>query len=115
MYNKYLNSKIVDVPLFTEDKKDNNRLLRLINGEFICMPYKDSTAYKYVPEGEQLISTVCGIGIPPSYGEFSGILTIYLKDVPNSDLTEQLFLLSREISLRIYDDNGTEDNIKNQH
>lgn len=105
IYNNYLNNKVVETVLFDEDKANNTRVLRLINGEFICMPYKESLAYRYAPEGIAFVSTVCAIGIPPSYGEFSGIFIIYLKDKPDRDMTEKLFLLAREISVKIYDDN----------
>lgn len=115
IYNRFVNNKVVETALFDENKVNNNRIIRLINGEFVCVPYRDATAYKYAPDAEAFISTVCAIGIPPSYGEFSGILTIYLKDKPNKDLTEQLFLLSRTLSVRINDDNKVIDEIKRQH
>lgn len=112
VYDHFLNNRVVETALFDENKVTNNRLIRLINGEFVCVPYKDSAAGKYAPAGENFASTVCAIGIPPSYGEFSGIVTLYLKDKPNKELTEQLFLVSRSISLRIYDDNKLGDDPK---
>lgn len=115
IYNDYLNNKVVETVLFDEDKANNTRVLRLINGEFICMPYKESLAYRYAPEGIAFVSTVCAIGIPPSYGEFSGIFIIYLKDKPDRDMTEKLFLLAREISVKIYDDNKVVNENKRKH
>lgn len=115
IYDRFMNNKVVPTALFDDNKVNNNRIIRLINGEFVCVPYREATAYKYAPDGEQFVSTVCAIGIPPSYGEFSGILTVYLKDKPDKALTEQLFLLSRDISLRIYDDNKVVDETKSQH
>lgn len=115
IYNHYVNNKVIETPLFDENKVNNTRIVQLINGEFVCIPYKDTIAYKYAPDGENVVSTVCAIGIPPTYGEFTGIFTIYLKDKPTKDLTEQLFLLSREISTKIYDDNKTQDENKRQH
>lgn len=106
IYDRFLNNKVIETPLFSENKMDNNRIIRLINGDFVCIPYKDSVAYKHAPEAANLITDICAIGIPPSYGEFSGIITIYLRDHPDKELTEQLFLLSRDISLRIFDDNN---------
>ncbi len=114
IYNRFVNNKVVETALFDESKVNNNRIIRLINGEFVCVPYREATAYKYAPDAESLVSTVCAIGIPPSYGEFSGIITIYLKDKPNKDLTEQLFLLSRTLSIKIYEENKLDDS-KKQH
>ncbi len=114
IYNRFVNNKVVETALFDESKVNNNRIIRLINGEFVCVPFREATAYKYAPDAESLVSTVCAIGIPPSYGEFSGIITIYLKDKPNKDLTEQLFLLSRTLSIKIYEENKLDDS-KKQH
>lgn len=105
LYNRYINNKIIETPFFNENKINNGRILRLIGGEFVCIPYKDSTAYQYAPAGEKLITEVCAIGIPPIYGEFSGILTIYLSKTPDKDLREQLHWMARDIALKIYEDN----------
>lgn len=105
IYNEFINNRVIKTPLFDSDKINNLRIIRLINGEFVCVPYREATAYKYAPKGENYISSVCAIAIPPSYGEFSGILTIYLKSVPDKNFTEQLFIVARDISFRIYDEN----------
>ncbi len=110
-----MNNKVVETALFDENKVNNNRIIRLISGEFVCVPYRESSAYTYAPEAESIVSTVCATGIPPSYGEFTGILTIYLKDKPDKDFTEQLFLLSRSLSVRIFDDNKTINENRSQH
>lgn len=115
MYNRFVNNKIIETPLFDDNKINNTRIIRLINGEFVCLPYKDSMAYKYAPDAENIISYVCAIGIPPAYGEFTGILTIYLNNKPDKDLTDKLFLLSRAISTEIYDSNKPVDESKRQH
>jgi hypothetical protein len=104
IYNKVNNNRVIEIPLFDDSKKNNDRILRLINGEFVCIPYTDHAAYKYAPEGANYIGYVCSIGIPPSYGNFSGILSIYLREAPNKEDSEQYFLLSRAIALKIYND-----------
>jgi hypothetical protein len=105
IYDRFISNKVVETALFDENRSNNSRIIRLISGEFVCVPYKDSTAYKFAPDAGMFISDVCAIGIPPSYGEFTGILTIYLKDKPTKEFIEQLFLLSRALSLKIYDEN----------
>jgi hypothetical protein len=115
LYNKYVNNKVVETPFFDNDKNNNNRILRLIGGEFVCLPYKESTAYKFAPDGARIISDVCAIGIPPIYGEFSGILTIYLQEHPSKDFQEQLHWMARDIALRIYEDNKRRNEITEKH
>jgi hypothetical protein len=105
IYEKVNNNRLVDVPLFNESSKNNNRILNLINGEFVCVPFTDHAAYGYAPEAAQFIGHVCSVGIPPSYGNFTGILNIYLRAEPTKEERQQLFLLARSLSLRIYNDN----------
>ncbi len=112
IYKEVNNNRIVEIPLFDDSKSNNNKVLRLINGEFVCMPYSEYIAYKYAPEIERYVGHVCSIGIPPGYGNFSGILTMYLKDTPNKEDTEQIFLLSRNLSFRIFNDNIINENNK---
>lgn len=106
IYDLYVRNKVVETPLFESEAALNTRTLKLINGEFICSPYNESVAFKYAPAGARLINTVCALGIPPHrYGEFTGILTIYLKDAPSKEEIDLLFLYSRELSIKIYEEN----------
>ena len=105
IYNRFLASKVVETPFFNDNKANNDRLIRLIKGEFICIPYKESTAYQYAPDAEQIISYVCASGIPPVYGEFSGIMAIYLKKQPDKDFNDQLRWMARDVTVRIFEDN----------
>lgn len=105
IFNKLHNNQVIEFPLFNESTKNNTRILNLINGEFICVPFTDHIAYTYAPEAGKYIGHICSIGIPPSYGNFSGIVTIYLRSAPSRDDNEQMFSLARNISLRIFNDN----------
>jgi hypothetical protein len=107
IYDKFISDRIADVPLFTAKKADNARLLRLMNGEFLCVPFSDSTAYKYAPAAGLIVKSICAIGIPPNnYDNFSGILTIYLsKEQLTPEEMNAFFLYSRELSVKIFDDN----------
>ncbi len=102
-YNTYVNNKLYETPIFTTDKVNNNRILHIINGEFICVPYKESTAYKYAPALDQaFITDVCAVGIPPYNNDVSGILTFYLKNPPTADEKATIFLFARDISTQIF-------------
>ena len=104
-YDLYLKRKILEVPLFTVDKEKNNRIFSIINGEFTCTPYKESMAYKYAPQLDQVaITDVCSIGIPPYNNNISGLISVYLKYHPSVDEKQNIFLSMRDISNRIYRD-----------
>ena len=104
-YDLYMKTKRVEVPLFTIDKEKNNRIFSIINGEFTCTPYKESMAYKYAPQLDQVaITDVCSLGIPPYNNNISGLISVYLKYHPSSDEKQNIFLSMREVSNRIYRD-----------
>lgn len=115
IYTRYNNNKVAETPFFDHDKNNNSRILRLIGGEFVCMPYKESVAYRYAPEANLIISDVCAIGIPPIYGEFTGILTIYLSSKPTKEFQEQMHMMARDFALRIYEDNKLRNEITKKH
>lgn len=105
-YNTFVNNKVVETPAFTTEKRNNERLLRLISGEYICIPYNETTAYKYAPHLTNKITSVCAIGIPPNkYGEFSGILTIYIFGNIDDKEKERLFYFARTISSQVAENN----------
>lgn len=111
LYNGFMNTKLIETPVFNDSKINNDRVLRLINGDFICIKYSESTAYKYAPQAGSLVSYVCGIAIPPRhFGEFSGILTIYLTNTPTKEEMDSLFIFSRDLSTSIGEYNNRNEN-----
>jgi hypothetical protein len=97
-----------EIPLFNSDPINNVRMSKLINGEFICDPFKDTIAYKLAPATNKsvvtnIVSTVCANGIPPTYGRFTGIVSVYLKTVPTQEENDRIRTLSRDLSLGIYE------------
>lgn len=90
-------------PLFTNNNAYNKRLIELINGNFICRPYLETPGISDVPGSEKYISTVCSKGIPPHYGKFVGIISIFLSKEPNSLEVDQLRTLLNTLSSTIHD------------
>lgn len=106
IYRIFIETSVVNVPLFREDNGKNRNILRLMNGEFVCVPFKESSAYRYAPQAEMYVKYVCGIAIPPNqYNNFSGILTLYLNNTPSEQILDELFIFARSTSLRIAQDN----------
>lgn len=96
-------SKIAETPLFTDNELNNQRIIDLINGEFICNDFKETQSFKSYPRAGDTIATVCAISIPPYYGRFSGYMNLYLIKKPTTDELTVIRQLSRDISLKIYE------------
>lgn len=103
LYVDFLERSIGDLPLFNEDSLNNMRISQLINGEFVCNPIEDTIIHKLVPDSSKSVTTVCAIGIPPIYGKFTGIFTIYLGRPPSKEEIDQLRLASRTLSKEIFE------------
>lgn len=105
LYKAYLKNRVYDVPVFTNDKETDSRMLSLLDGKFVCVPYPSSIAYRYVPEVEPYIKTVCAMAIPPSTIDTLGLFVIYLKT--ELSIGEGLILdnFSRDMATRIYEEN----------
>lgn len=103
MFETFMQSRItMEVPLFSNNFKQNLRTVKMMNHQFECVPYVDTLSYEYVPKSAKYITTVCSISIPPAYGEFRGILAISLRSVP-TDVEEMLIKeVLIDLSDRIY-------------
>jgi hypothetical protein len=110
IYARYLNNKIIETPLFTEDDMNNQRILRLINGEFVCVPFGGSFAAKYAPAAGLFVKQICAMGIPPKPTGFSGIVTLYINRELTRDEETSMFFFIRELSNLI-----AQENISNGH
>lgn len=106
IYLAYRNNRIAETPLFTKEKIINDRIIRLLSGEFVCVPYTDSLAYRYAPAASAVIEHICALGIPPhSYGDLKGIITIYINKVPTADEKLEIFNIARDLSTTIGEEN----------
>lgn len=103
IYTEFLERSIGDLPLFNADTTNNVRLSQLINGEFICNPIQETIVYKLAPESAKSVTTVCATGIPPIYGRFTGIYTIYLTKNPSKEEIDQLRLVSKGMAKEIFE------------
>jgi hypothetical protein len=84
MYTNYVTGRISQImPIFTNNNEENNaRMISIINHEFVCTPFSESTLYKNMPMGASYISTICATSIPPSYGNFVGSIHLFLSKPP---------------------------------
>lgn len=102
LYGNFIKKAPTELPLFNSDMINNERLVNLVNGNFICNTYKETLSAKLVPESVAYVKTLCAGPVPPYYGRFSGIISIYLSREPTSVEVEQLRNLSRSLGLLVY-------------
>lgn len=98
----YLATKVTDAPALTTLEPDNNRLVRLVNGEFVCIPYKDTIAITIIGPADN-VGMVCSMSIPPIYGKFRGYITAFIaKDLRPTELA-QIRIVLQSIAMNIYE------------
>lgn len=105
VYEAYKDKGTLDFPVFNTDVTNNKRMIDLINGEFVCSPFTDTIGSKIIPELAKHIHTVCANGIPPYYGKFLGIVSIYTKRAPLPEEQDQIRSIAKNLSSMIYDNN----------
>ena len=88
---------IDQLPLFTSDDENNRQMVKLINGEFFCVPYSSTIMAHASDEPHNELVAVCRASLPPYFGHFSGFISVLLTIDP--DLEKQSELKNRLESL----------------
>jgi len=98
-----LSQNLVQVqPLFTQNEEYNARMVKILNGEFVCRPYTTTVGHTDIPGTNNYISVVCSRGIPPGFGDFKGIVSVFLKKEPTPAQIDHLRSILGITSLLIY-------------
>jgi len=93
----------VELPVFTQNQYSNKRFISMINGEFVCNDYQPNMLAAEIPQSNTKIKHICATGIPPYYGRFIGLVGIFLNRVPTSEEVDQLRVLTKKLSLIVYE------------
>jgi hypothetical protein len=105
LYEEFSNSRITtEIQVFSKDDVQNARIIRLMNHEFDCTPYKNTLSYQLVPESAKFVTTVCSISIPPAFNEFKGIIAVTLSREPSEYEKSVIRIALIELSNRIYEE-----------
>jgi hypothetical protein len=75
---------------------------KLLQNEFICEPFENTTLFSRVPELEQQTDYVCKIAIPPFYGRFVGMLAIGVKGPIDDEVKFNIKAIASNIAATIY-------------
>lgn len=89
-------------PLFTQNEEYNIRIVRILNGEFVCRPYNTTVGYTDIPGTGNYVSVVCSRAIPPGFGEFKGVVSVFLKKQPTQSQIDHLRSILSTTALLIY-------------
>lgn len=100
-FETYFKTKLTDAPAITLIEHDNKRLVRLVNGEFVCLPYKDTIGQVLVGGGDS-IGAVCSLAVPPIYGKFRGYITAFLSKTATISEQQQIKIALQNLSMNIY-------------
>lgn len=90
------------LPLFTNDDENNRQMIKMINGEFHCVPYAATQLSKARPDINQSVTSICRASLPPYYGHFSGFITLYTKHDPSIDQLVRLKSSLESLATEIY-------------
>ena len=88
--------------VFDYDAKNTTQMVAILSNEFKCDPYKDTIYFRYAPELENNLPTVCRLAIPPFVGQFVGFITVGMsKEMTKQELDSIRLEVSR-IAVEIY-------------
>ena len=96
--------KILTVPqaVFDYDPKNTAQMVAILGNEFRCDPFRDTIYFRYAPEFENRIPTICRLAIPPFVGQFVGFITVGTsKEMTKQELDSIRLEVSR-IATEIY-------------
>jgi hypothetical protein len=105
IYNTWINTRLSpDYAIFTADTPDNNRIIKLVNHEIVCTPMSETMTYRVYPEVGKYVSTMCAVGVPPSYGKFVGIIGIMLRTPPTETELSIIESSLRHMAMDVFTD-----------
>lgn len=92
-----------NLPLFTKEEAWNNRVVSIINNNFICTPFEDTLSATLYPIAGADINQVCSMSVPPFLGHFVGFINVHLYGELTKKEEEALRLTIATVSSSIYE------------
>lgn len=95
-------SNILPQPVFDYNQKNTAQMVAILNNEFSCSRFEDTSYGDTFPELTPILPVVCRIAIPPFYGRFVGILTIGLSAQPTKNELDTIRLEASRLAVEVY-------------
>ena len=90
------------LPMFTGNEDNNKDIIKLINGEFTCVPFEKTLQAKIYPELSTVVRAMCMSSIPSYYGYFSGFVVAYISEPPSDERQLQYKLFIEKLANDVY-------------
>lgn len=90
------------LPLFSSLEENNVEIIKLINGQFSCVKFKNTMLFSLYPQLENVVRTVCRVSIPSYYGYFSGYVSVYFSEELNEEKKRKYELAFNSLATTIY-------------
>jgi len=88
--------------VFDYDAKNTTQMVSILSNEFRCDAYKDTIYFRFAPELESALPTICRMAIPPFVGQFVGFITVGLNTESNKQELDSIRLEVSRIAVDIY-------------
>lgn len=98
----YKNTRVSNSSLFTNDEANNERIVKIINGDFVCIPIPQRLIM-HVPIAAKIATAVCSISVPPYYGQIVGYANIFVDHMPKDDEIPNYRAIARTMSVDVYE------------
>lgn len=93
---------VTPTAMFDYDANNTAQMVSVLNNEFVCAKYQDTSLARTTPELGDVMPVVCRIAIPPFYGRFVGILTFGLQSHPTKSELDSLRIEASRIAVELY-------------
>jgi hypothetical protein len=93
---------ILPQAVFDYDPKNTQQMVGVLNNEFVCAQFQDTSYQRYFPELGKRMPVICSIAIPPFYGRFVGILTLGLNTIPTKQELDGIRIEASRLAVEIY-------------
>lgn len=97
----YDNKKAPTAIMPLNDVEQNNRMIRIINQVFVCVPIT-AEIQRNVPSSAKYAKQICSVTVPPRYGDMVGYITIWLAEPLDENNIDYYHNLARILSNEIY-------------
>lgn len=102
MYENLLSSSTDLFPLWSSNLDLNNQIIRLIGGDFYCLPFNATLLQSLRPDLAVEVKSVCRVSLPPYFGYFTGFIEIYTNKDLTLDEMQVLQVVFKDLSNKIY-------------
>jgi hypothetical protein len=102
IYEAIAAKHVAGIRLFTNDEKNDAQVVKLMNGEWMCLRTEDTLYSSFAPDVAVRAPILCRTSLPPYYGAFSGFIEVGLYANIHPQVIEQIKLDAVKISNTIF-------------